>query len=191
MLEQIIKLDHQVFHAINTGMSNAFFDWLMPILRNKKVWIPLYIFVIAYFTYNYKLKGLYLVLFLAAAVGIADSTSAGIIKPLVNRNRPCQEVSYKQEVISRVACGTGKSFPSSHATDHFAIAIFMITVFFRKWKWIIYVGIFWAAAISFAQVYVGVHFPIDVIFGMLWGSLIGFLVAKLCIRYLPIFDYKK
>jgi membrane-associated phospholipid phosphatase len=175
MLEQIIKLDHQVFHAINTGMSNAFFDWLMPILRNKKVWIPLYIFIIAYFTYNYKLKGLYLVLFLAAAVGLADSTSAGIIKPLVNRNRPC----------------TGKSFPSAHATDHFAIAIFMITVFFRRWKWIIYVGIFWAAAISFAQVYVGVHFPIDVISGMLWGSLIGFLVAKLCIRYLPIFDYKK
>lgn len=191
MLEQLIKLDHQVFHAINTGMSNAFFDCLMPILRDKTVWIPLYILIIAYFTYNYKLKGIYLVLFLAAAVGLADFTSASLIKPLVKRDRPCQEVSYQQEVISRVPCGVGKSFPSSHATDHFAIAIFLITIFYRRWKWIIYIGVFWAAAISFAQVYVGVHFPIDVICGMLWGSLIGFLVAKLCIKYLPVFDYKK
>ena len=84
MIQEIIKLDHQLFHAINTGLSNVFFDWLMPILRNKLVWIPLYVFIIFFTIKNYKLKGLYLVLFLAAAAGIADFGSASIIKPFFN-----------------------------------------------------------------------------------------------------------
>ncbi|MBK0381770.1 phosphatase PAP2 family protein [Pedobacter sp. SD-b] len=190
MLEALLKLDHHIFHTINYGMGNAFFDWLMPLIREKKNWTPLYAFILIYFIYNYRLKGFYFILFFAAAVGLADFLSAGIIKPLVNRDRPCQEASYKQEVVLRVGCGTGKSFPSSHATDHFAMAIFMITVFYKRWRWIIYTGILWAGAISFAQVYVGVHFPIDVFIGMLIGSLIGFLMGKLCVKVLPIFDHQ-
>lgn len=191
MIEELIKIDHQIFYAINTGLSNAFFDWLLPILREKKTWIPLYAFIIFFFIWKFRLNGLYFILFFVAAVGIADFGSAGIIKPLVNRDRPCQELGFKDQVISRVACGSGKSFPSSHATDHFAMAIFMITVFYKKWKWIVPLGILWAGTISFAQIYVGVHFPIDIITGVLIGSVIGFLVAKLLIRFVPIFNFNK
>ncbi|MEO5910830.1 MAG: phosphatase PAP2 family protein [Pelobium sp.] len=191
MIEELIKIDHQIFQAINTGLSNVFFDWLMPILREKKTWIPVYAFIFIFFTWKYRLNGLYFILFFVAAVGIADFGSASIIKPLVNRDRPCQEVGFKDQVISRVACGSGKSFPSSHATDHFAMAIFMITIFHRKWKWIVPGAILWAGAISFAQIYVGVHFPLDIITGTLIGSLVGFLIAKLLIRILPFFNFNK
>ncbi len=190
MMEELIKIDHHLFHAINTGLSNAFFDWLMPILRNKAVWIPLYVFILVFFIKKYRLEGFYLILFFAAAVGIADYGSASLIKPFVRRDRPCQEVGFKAQVITRVDCGSGKSFPSSHASDHFAMAIFMITIFYKKWKPIIPIGILWAGAISFAQVYVGVHFPADVISGMLIGAFIGFLVARLLMKSVPLFDFK-
>lgn len=183
MLEEIIRFDHQLFQAINTGLSNAFFDWLLPIMRNKYTWIPLYIGIIFFAIKTYKVKGLYLVVFLAATVGIADFGSASMIKPVFKRDRPCNEVAFQSKVISRVNCGSGKSFPSTHASDHFAIAIFLSFVFHKKWKYFTAIAVFWAALICFSQVYVGVHFPIDVTVGMLFGSLIGFLMAKLFLRY--------
>lgn len=186
MLEELLKIDQQLFHAINTGLSNTFFDWLMPILRDRYTWIPLYIFIIAFAIKTYKLKGLYLVLFLGAAVGLADFGSATILKPAFNRIRPCNDVEIQQTMVIRVPCGSGKSFPSTHASDHFAIAIFMLVIFYKKWKPIIPIAIIWAAFICFAQVYVGVHYPIDVTVGMLFGSMIGFIVAKLFIKKFPL-----
>ncbi|WP_017258695.1 phosphatase PAP2 family protein [Pedobacter arcticus] len=185
MLEEIIRLDHQLFQAINTGLGNAFFDWLMPIMRNKYTWIPLYIGIIFFAIKAYKVKGLYFVIFLAATVGIADFGSASIIKPIFKRDRPCNEVAFQPVVLSRVPCGSGKSFPSTHASDHFSIAIFLVVIFRKKWKYITAIAIFWAAIICFAQVYVGVHFPIDVMVGALFGSAIGYLVAKIFLKYVP------
>jgi membrane-associated phospholipid phosphatase len=78
-------------------------------------------------------------------------------------------------IVRRVDCGPGFSFPSTHASDHFAIAVFLIIVFYRRHKWILPAGLIWAAAISFAQVYVGVHYPIDVTAGAIYGSLVGLL----------------
>ena len=186
MIEDFLKLDQQLFHAINTGLSNVFFDWLMPILRNKYTWVPLYIFIIAFAIKTYKLKGLYLTLFLAVTVGIADFGSSSILKPTFNRLRPCNDIEIQKTVIARVPCGLGKSFPSTHASDHFAIAIFLIMIFYKKWKPIISIAIIWAFLICFAQVYVGVHYPFDVIVGMLFGSLIGFFMAKLFIKNITL-----
>jgi membrane-associated phospholipid phosphatase len=185
-MEEIIKIDQQLFHAINTGLSNVFFDWLMPILRNKYTWLPLYILIIAFAIKAYKLKGFYLILFFAATVGIADFGSSSILKPTFNRIRPCNDAAIQPTMISRIPCGSGKSFPSTHASDHFAIAIFLVTIFYKKWKFIAPTAIFWALSICFAQIYVGVHYPIDVTFGMLFGSLIGFLMAKLFIKNIPL-----
>jgi undecaprenyl-diphosphatase len=78
-------------------------------------------------------------------------------------------------IVSRIDCGTGYSFPSSHASDHFAITVFLIIVFYRRYKWILPVGLLWAATISFAQVYVGVHYPFDVTAGAIYGTLVGWL----------------
>ncbi len=186
MIEQIIQLDHQLFFAINNGLSNFFFDWLMPILRNKYVWIPLYLFIIVVAIKKYKIKGVYLILFLSATVGIADSTSAKILKPAFERVRPCNDEALKDRVITRVGCGSGKSFPSTHATDHFAIAVFLIAIFYQRWKPMFYLGVLWATSISFAQVYVGVHFPVDITAGALYGSLIGYIFAWLYNKYIQL-----
>lgn len=184
MTDQLIQLDHQIFFAINNGLSNGFFDFLMPILRNKYTWIPLYILIIFFSIKLYKTKGLYLIAFLGIAVGIADYGSASILKPSFKRVRPCNNEMLKDKVISRVACGSGLSFPSTHAADHFSIAIFLITIFYSRWKYIFPIGVLWAGSICLAQIYVGVHFPVDVTVGALFGSLIGYIIAKIYQKYI-------
>ncbi|MGF1924924.1 MAG: phosphatase PAP2 family protein [Bacteroidia bacterium] len=108
---------------------------------------------------------------------LGDFISAKLIKPNVQRVRPCNEVSLSKSIIKRVPCGSGYSFPSAHATNHFAIALFLIGIFYRDWKWILPLGLIWAALVAFAQVYVGVHYPLDTLAGALLGTAIGLITS--------------
>ena len=188
MPDQLLQLDRHLFYLINHDLSNPFFDWVMPLMRNPKVWIPLYVLIVGFCIWQYKKQGAILILMLVLSVGFADFTSARIVKPMVHRVRPCRDPATTGTVISRVDCGSGLSFPSTHATDHFAIAVFLSCMFYKRWKWVIPVAISWAALICFAQVYVGVHFPLDVIAGAIYGALVGWLFARLFRRLQPKFE---
>lgn len=177
----IINWDIQWFKAINTGLSSGFLDFVMPWMREPMFWIPLYIFLISFMFFNFKKKAFWLILFIGLAVSTSDITSSRLIKKNVERLRPCNDKNV--EVIKRVRCGSGYSFTSSHAANHFTIASFLASTLgihfrrYRPWLWI------WAALISFAQVYVGVHYPIDIMAGALLGALIGQFWAFLFIKY--------
>jgi len=106
---------------------------------------------------------------------------------LVARVRPCNDFSLATDIIHRVPCGSGLSFPSAHATNHFAIAVFLICLFYSRWKPVLPIGIFWAFIISFAQVYVGVHYPVDVTTGALLGITIGLICAGIFKKLQPDF----
>jgi undecaprenyl-diphosphatase len=179
MIDQLVQFDRDLFFAINHGLSNSFFDWLMPILRDRYTWVLLYLLIIVFSIKNYGKQGFIMILFLAMTFGISDFLSSSVIKPNVQRLRPCNETEIKTNVNNLVDCGTGYSFPSSHATNHFGIAVFLIMMFYHKWKIILPIGIFWAASISFAQIYVGVHYPIDILTGSLLGSSIGLGMSKI------------
>lgn len=172
-LTSIIEIDQGLFELINVGFTNAFFDWLMPIMRSKEVWIPLYAFIVLFVYFNFdKWKATRYIFYLLMLVALADLTSSRLIKPTFMRDRPChcEEIV---ELIERVPCGHGYSFTSSHAANHFAIALFLILSLgsiFPKIKWPLLI---WASIISFAQVYVGVHYPSDVISGAILGSLLA------------------
>jgi undecaprenyl-diphosphatase len=174
---KLLHADLQLFHFINHDLTNPFFDWIMPWLREPKFWIPLYIFTIGFCLWKFKKQGIIIIILIALSAGFADFTSARIFKPLIARQRPCQDPVVSKTVIERAPCGTGYSFPSTHATDHYAMAFFVIFIFYKKWPWILLWGILWAGSISFAQVYVGVHYPIDVTCGMLYGLLVGWLFS--------------
>ena len=181
IIMSIIDIDISIFEYINQGMSNPFFDALLPLWRNSLVWIPLYIFIIGFAFMNYGKKGYWLIVFLIITASTSDMTSSTLIKKSVKRLRPCN--TEHLAVKERVHCGSGYSFTSSHATNHFAVATFLaltIGTYFRKirpWLW------FWAATICFAQVYVGVHFPLDVIAGGLLGGMIGLFWATTFNRF--------
>ena len=161
---------------INQGLTNSFFDLILPIIRGRVIWIPLYV-ILCYALYkSFGKIGFALILVALLNSATADITSSRIIKNSVERARPCHTFQSVEDITLRVRCGRGYSFTSSHATNHFAIALFFAMVFSKRWIYLTLIA--WAASISFAQVYVGVHYPLDVISGTILGSLIGIIFGK-------------
>ncbi len=173
-MTELIQLDQQIFDWINHGLQNAFLDGIMPFWREKRTWIPLYLALVLFLLVRYRLNGFLYILVVVAVVGLADTMSSKVVKPAVARERPCNEPGFKSTVSLKVdRCGVGKSFTSSHATNHFALASFWVFTlpFLGRWgKLLLWL---WAASIAFGQVYVGVHYPFDVLGGTLLGLLIG------------------
>ncbi len=176
-MTELLQLDQAVFFLINGDWHNSFLDAIMPYWRDKLFWLPLYVFLLFYILLNFKLKGFYFILMIAAVIAIADTTSSKVIKKSVQRVRPCNDANVKEEVQLLIRCGGGYSFTSSHATNHFAVATFLMLTLFRRHRWVKYALIFWAASIAYGQVYVGVHYPLDVLAGGSLGVIIGILAA--------------
>ena len=154
----------------------------MPLLRNRYFWIPLYFFMAIFFVKNYNKQGWLILIAMGLTFGLTDYTSSSILKPSFKRLRPCNNPAVKAEVNNLIPCGTGFSMPSSHAANHFALAFFLISIFYNKWKPILPLTILWAFSISFAQVYVGVHYPLDVTFGGIFGGMIGYVMGTILLH---------
>jgi len=180
MLEQLLQWDADWFFIINNEWNNGFFNAVLPFLRNKLIWIPLYLFIFVFILINHTNKAVFILLFAGLTIFAADFTSSKIVKPQVERPRPCNNEEIKSSVVLLVHCGQGYSFTSSHATNHFALAIFLIITLQYKLSWLL---LFWAGCISFSQVYVGVHYPLDILGGALLGALLGYILGKLCLRW--------
>lgn len=127
--------------------------------------------------YKYNIEALKYILYIVLAFALADYISAGIIKPFVARLRPCHS-AYLQANLLLGHCGGKWSFPSTHATNHIAIALSIVMANIFTKRWINLCWIIWAIAIGFAQIYVGVHFPSDVLAGIILGSMIAFINWK-------------
>lgn len=178
LLTQLDYYDKQVFILINTNCANSIFDRLFPIWRESSFWIPLYLFLLVFILYNFKVKAWGWILFFILTVAVSDQISSSLLKEWIGRIRPCRDENMQQFVRLLVNyCPRNGSFTSSHATNHFAMAMFIyITLkpYFRKWNALFFV---WAGSIAFGQVYVGVHYPLDVIGGAFLGCMIGKLLA--------------
>jgi membrane-associated phospholipid phosphatase len=192
-MESLLQLDQALFQLIHLEWSNGFFDWLLPVWRNKLTWLPFYLGLVVFLIYRFGKQGLWICLFTILTAGICDYTSSSIFKPMFDRTRPCNTETLQASIVPRVDCGSGKSFPSSHATNHFGIAVFLLLVFKNiktRWKLLL---LLWAGLVAYAQVYVGVHYPLDVLAGSFLGTLIAgvvFLLAKLSFSSIFQFDQK-
>ncbi len=184
-MTELLHFDENLFHLINSGCQNQFFDWLMPLLRNKYIWIPLYVFIGSFLVLNFKRKGLYICLAVALTIGVSDVTSSQLLKKNVQRLRPCKTLEANKDLHLLVPCGGGFSFPSSHAANHFAIATLLVLLLGRFFRWVKVPLAIWAFSIAFAQVYVGVHYPIDVAAGAMLGVFFGWGVY-LVTSHLPL-----
>lgn len=178
LLQTILEWDSWLFLKINTVFTHPFFDKVFPLWRDSELWVPFYLFLIVLAIVNFGKKAGSWILFAIINVALTDQASSSLIKNWFARIRPCnEELLVGKMRLLLEHCSGGFSFTSSHATNHFGFAMFVFLTtkhLFGKWgKWLFV----WAATISYGQVYVGVHYPIDILVGALLGTGIGALTA--------------
>ena len=178
-IEWIEHVDKIIFTIIQTKLSAPWLDDIMLILRNPITWIPLYIFMLFWILKFDRIITLKFICFSIVCFAITDYSTAHFFKPFFDRLRPCYDSETVSIVRGIIGCGGKYSFPSSHAANHFGLASFWYYSIYllstQKWRWLW----IWAFLISFAQVYVGVHFPLDIVGGALLGIITGLVLARL------------
>jgi membrane-associated phospholipid phosphatase len=172
--EKLLNWDHAVFYKVNGEWTNPVFDALMPFLRNSTHWVPLYLFLFVFMVLNFRIKGLWWAAFFLVTVALTDMTGTYVFKHGVERWRPCSDPSMVEQVrLLLKQCAGGYSFISNHAANHFGMAAFFYMTFRHISRTAALIALLWASLIAYAQVYVGVHFPLDVIGGALLGLAFG------------------
>ena len=174
---QIISIDHWLFHQINQVWINPVFDLVFVFMRQAELWVPFYLFLLVFGLVNFGKKALWWSATLIMTAIISDLISSSIIKNIIFRLRPCRNPDLANQVRVLVNyCPQSSSFTSSHACNHFALAFFIFITLNQtgSWRWLLFL---WAFLISYAQVYVGVHYPLDVLGGTLAGSSIGYMMS--------------
>jgi undecaprenyl-diphosphatase len=178
-----MEIDQSLFEYINSDLAHPWLDAVLPYYRDKLTWIPLYLLTLLLLVRQLGWRSaLTLTAGLLVVIGVADQLAASLIKPWVGRLRPCATPALVEVVRELVPCGGAYSFPSNHATNHFAIAVYLCATWVAK-PWPRMAWLLWALSISLAQVYVGKHYPLDVLGGALLGSGLALVGATVFNRY--------
>ncbi len=166
------RLDTSLFLFLNSLHTN-FLDKLMWLLSDKLIWLPLYLAIMIIIIYSQKNRALLIIPLLILAVVISDQVSVHLFKEVFQRLRPCHNPSLEGLVhIVNGKCGGKYGFVSSHAANTFGLAMLSSSILKRRWYTIMI--IVWASLVSYSRIYLGVHYPGDILGGALLGILTGY-----------------
>lgn len=187
--QQVLHLDYQLMLLLNRKMIHPFLDELSLFMRESIFHIPLYLFIILYSFQVFGKKAFWWLLGGISLVAFCDLISSHVIKAYFDRPRPCRDpfMSGQIRFLARY-CGANGSFTSSHAVNHFAFATYVASTMrgISKWFNLLFV---WAFAIAYSQVYVGVHYPSDIIAGAILGIVFGLAGAQISRQTLSLHQY--
>ncbi len=181
LLDQLIQLDEQLFLFLN-GLGTPSWDGFWLFMTKTRNSFPLYLllFVLSYRFFG--LKGTLIILVAIALLITCTDQLSNFFKYGVQRLRPCHDPDISGVMrLVKSYCGGKYAFFSAHAANSFAVASFFTALFSKKWP--VFVGflVLWALLVAYSRIYIGVHFPLDVIVGALVGALFGWVFAKLYI----------
>ena len=175
MLEKILSLDTELFVYLN-GLGSETFDGFWLMITKQTSWIPLFLFLL-YLIYT-KLgtkQTLYLMLFVAILLVFTDQI-ANVFKNGFQRLRPCNNPEINS-FIRIVQSRNSFSFFSGHATSSMAVTTFLYLIFRKDFKyfWLLFL---WPLIFAYSRIYLGLHYPLDIISGYLCGAILAFLMFK-------------
>jgi undecaprenyl-diphosphatase len=171
MSEKLYSLDLNLLFALNHNHT-PLLDWLMWHFSGNLLWLPLYLLIIFLITKQFKRLSIWLIIIAIAAVGTSDLTSVHLFKETIQRLRPCHNPHIMNQIILvHNHCGGMYGFFSSHASNTFTLAMF--TSLLLRRNWISALMFIWALLVSISRVYLGVHYPSDILAGAIWGMIIG------------------
>ncbi|MGY0392006.1 phosphatase PAP2 family protein [Bizionia sp. KMM 8389] len=180
MLEQLVQLDNEVFLYLN-NLGTVNWDAFWMFYTTKFYWIPFYA-ILLFIIFKTRTPKLFLitVLVIALMVLFTDQVTNLFKKVIVMRLRPCHDPTLEGLMrVVKSSCGGKYGFFSGHASNSMAVAIFSGMLLRFKYKYLIYFMIIWSVAMGYSRIYIGVHFPLDVICGMTFGAFSGYLFYKL------------
>jgi undecaprenyl-diphosphatase len=176
-MNALLSLDQSLLLAIN-GWNSPLADQIIFIISGVYTWLPVYFILLYLVFHTYGKKGWLILLLVAITIFLSDSGSVALFKNTVQRLRPSHAPALEGLVHFVNGYKGGQfGFVSSHAANMFAIATLMIFFLRKNYKWITPVLLFWAGLIGYSRIYLGVHYPGDVICGALYGALIGYIVG--------------
>ena len=186
MIDFLTRIDTELFLFLN-GLHNSWLDPIMTFISGKITWAPFYIVLLYLVIKNYKKPSILIIIGIVLLVFCADQVASGIFKPIFERPRPCHNEAIKDLVyLPNGHCGGAYGFISSHACNTFALAAYLTLLlkkYYSKIAWVMFV---WATLVAYSRIYMGVHYPGDVIAGAAVGTLIGFILATIANKVITI-----
>jgi len=178
MIETLIELDQDFFLFLN-GLHFTWLDPIMYWISGKMEWVPFYLLIVGVIIYRYKWKSILVLVCIGISIALADQFTSGFMKPFFERLRPSHEPLFEGIVHHVNNYKGGKyGFASSHAANSFSMAMFVWLLFHTKNKWVTLIFA-WALLVSYSRIYLGVHYPADIIVGGAVGVLSGIFSYKL------------
>jgi undecaprenyl-diphosphatase len=171
-------------------MHNPFFDTVMYWAIGSLLWLPVYLLLLWLVIREYKWQTLIVIAFVAMMILVSDQL-CNIIKETVHRLRPSNDPALTAVHIVNGYRGGAYGFYSAHASNTFAVAVFLIILIGQRFRYMIIPLLAWACVMSYTRIYLGVHYPGDTIFGAIVGAVIGFCLGKLCRRTILLLSEPK
>ncbi len=178
-IQQYIAADKELLLNLN-GSQSLFWDGFMWVATSTIVWVPVAAMLLYIIIKNNKIQeALLTIVMIALVITLADQIASGLCKPFFARFRPTQDpnIMYMVDIVNGYRGGRF-GFISSHAANTFAISVFLSLLIKRKS--LTFMLLFWAVLNSYSRIYLGVHYPGDILFGMLWGLLVGLSTYMAC-----------
>lgn len=182
MFEQLTALDRWLLVAANTHHAPWLDTW-MVFLSERFVWFPAYLVMIVALSYLYRRRAWVLLPLLGLCVSLADAVSSRLFKPYFARLRPCHDPQLSATLNLANGCGGQFGFLSSHAANAFALVVFLSLVLPRRYWLAKVLVLIWALLVAYSRMYLGAHYPSDVLAGSLLGSLLAWGGATIFQRY--------
>ncbi|WP_439151566.1 phosphatase PAP2 family protein [Winogradskyella sp.] len=188
MIDKLLELDKELFLYLN-GLGSSTWDDIWLFITNEYSFIPLYAILLFLIYKKYGAKPLLLMVFVIAAMITFTDQITNVFKDGFMRPRPCRLDSLLDEGMRYIAVRCGKyGFFSGHSSNSMAAAVFGGLLLRPYFKNLIFILLFWSFIVAYSRIYVGVHYPLDIICGMTFGALAGFGFYKLNIYLLKRFN---